>query len=65
MRSDLCVYDMEEIFRGHIGCLDRGDTIAATMEAMDITTERGFPKELAKRVQFLEVTAAERLQPEC
>lgn len=61
---DLGIYDAQEILRGHVGCLHRGNTVAATMETMDITTEGGFPEQLLQRMELLEVISPQTLQPQ-
>ena len=64
MRRDLCINDPKEIFCGHVGCLDGSNAIAAAMQAMHIAAERGLPEELTERMQFLQIAAADGLQPE-
>ena len=50
VRRDFRIYDMQKILRRHVGCFDGRDTVASTVEAVDVTAECRFPEELAKWV---------------
>jgi hypothetical protein len=61
MRGNGFINHTEEVLGGHIGCDLGAGAVATTVEAMDIATEGGLPKELLQRVQLLEVLAAQPL----
>jgi hypothetical protein len=64
MRRDLGVDDVEEVFGRHVRRLDGGDAIASAMQTMHIAAKGGLPEELLKRMELLEVSAPQTLQPQ-
>ena len=62
VRGDLRVDDMQEVRGRHVGCGRRRDAVAAAMEAVHVTTEGRFPKQLLQGVQGFEVATTEAFE---
>ena len=64
MRRDLGINDVQEIFCGHVGCLNGCDAVTSAMQTMHVTTKGRFPKELLQRMHLFEITPPQFLQPQ-